>query len=93
MTTKNKTYSPEFKAKVVIDRIKGKPTSEICNEYSISKSTLYDWEQMFHENISKPFEAKNISKTEERLKKQVVKMKTVIADLTLELKKNDDEFM
>lgn len=39
----NKRYSPEFKTKVVNAYLIGKTISELAQEFSLSRTTVYDW--------------------------------------------------
>jgi transposase len=88
-----KVYDSKFKAKVVLEYLKGRLPSEICNEYGIGNATLYQWKDLFLTNINRPFEVGARTKEEEKLKKQNAKLKQIIAEQALELKKNEEEFI
>lgn len=88
-----KRYSSEIKLKVVLAYLKGKPASEVCNKFNVPRTTLHDWEKTFLANGTKAFETNKITKDEEKMKEKIIKMKSIIADLTFELKKNDDELI
>ena len=49
--TQKGSYSPEFKAKVVLDIIAGKRTlEEVCARYSLKPETVRKWRKEFTEN-------------------------------------------
>jgi len=51
-----RTFSPEFKAAVVLSILKGeKSTSEICREYKIKETVVGRWKKQFLENASVVF--------------------------------------
>ncbi|MGK5594248.1 MAG: transposase, partial [Parachlamydiaceae bacterium] len=80
-------WTPEVKAKIVLEGLSGKPITQICNDHKISPSLYYLWKDQFLQNSHKAFEARQINSREERLRKQNQKLKETIGDLTLELKK------
>ncbi|MCP5509641.1 MAG: transposase [Chlamydiales bacterium] len=88
---KIRKWSPKTKAKIVLDGLKGRKIADICNEHQISQSQYYQWRDQFVSNLDKPFETKQINNREERLKKQVNDLKSLVGDLTLELKKIEEE--
>ncbi len=59
------------------------------SEYQIHQTQYYKWREQFLENISKVFETKAQSKKEERLESENQKLKTIVGELHMELKKND----
>lgn len=86
---KGRNWTAEEKARIVLQGLKGRPVSEICNEYQIHQTQYYKWRDKFLTNASQVFETKEQSKKEERLEREVQKLKGVIGDLTVELKKSD----
>jgi len=80
------------KFQIVLEGLKGEGNlSEICNRYQITQAQYYRWRDLFLSKGAKVFELKEKSKEEERLKQEIRKLKTIIGDLTTELKKNDYE--
>jgi transposase-like protein len=84
-----RVWSASEKAAVVMEGLKGRLVIDICADYQISQSMYYKWRDQFIANASKAFEMKQITRTEERLIKENQRLKGVIGELTLELKKND----
>ncbi len=84
----NQKWSAKTKALIVMEGIKGKPVSEICAEHQLSQSQYYRWRDEFLANMHQVFE--NTSKVDEKLAKENQKLKQIIGDLTVELKKTDE---
>jgi transposase-like protein len=85
---KNRKWDAKTKALIVMDGIKGKSVSEICAEHQISQSQYYRWRDEFLANMPKVFD--NIDKKDERLIKENKRLKQIIGDLTVELKKTEE---
>lgn len=88
---KPRKWDGKTKARAVIEGIKGRKVAEICNDYQISQAQYYQWREQFLSNLDKPFEAKKATSKEERLKSEVQKLRSLVGELTLELKKSDEE--
>ncbi len=84
---KGRNWTAGDKAKIVVQGLKGRAVSEICNEYQIHQTQYYKWREQFLENIPKVFEIKAQSKKEDRLERENQKLKTMVGELTMELKK------
>ena len=80
-------WDTKTKAIVVMAGIKGKPVSEICNEYKIPQSMYYRWRDEFLSNMHQVF---NYSDREKELLRENTLLKKIIGDLTIELKKSDE---
>jgi transposase-like protein len=89
---KRRSWTPELKAKIVLEGLSGRPLAEICTQYEISQSQYYIWRDTFLSNAGKAFESRKAEHKEVVLKKQNTRLKQMVADLTLELKKNDEEW-
>ena len=50
---KGRIWTSEEKAKIVVQGLKGRAVSEICNEYQIHQTQYYKWREQFLENIPK----------------------------------------
>lgn len=84
-----RTYSPEYKAKLVIEVLQGeKELNTITGENSISPNMLRKWKAEFLENASRAFDgsrqAKEARRKEADLKKTQAQMLKTIGQLTLE---------
>jgi len=85
---KNRQWDAKTKALIVMEGIKGKPVSEICAEHQLSQSQYYRWRDEFFANIHQVFG--NSTKQDERLIKENQRLKQIIGDLTVELKKTEE---
>jgi transposase-like protein len=86
---KGRNWTAEEKANIVLQGLRGRSVAEICNEYRIHQTQYYKWRDKFLENAPKVFEAEKQTKREERLEREVQRLKGIIGDLTVELKKSD----
>ncbi len=86
---KGRNWTSAEKAKIVLQGLKGRPVVELCNEYQIHQTQYYTWRDKFLENAPKVFETAQQNKKEARLEREVQKLKGIIGDLTVELKKSD----
>ena len=82
-------WDSKTKTEIVIRGLKGAVIVELCVEYGISQTQYYQWRDQFLSNSWKAFE--NNNRREEQLLKQNAKLKGLVGELTLELKKNDEE--
>ena len=77
----------DSKTKIVLDGLKGKPIAQICNEYQISQSVYYQWRDQFMSYIDQIFEIARKGNKETRLEMENRRLKAMIGDLTIEVKK------
>lgn len=83
-------WDSKTKMGVVLLGLKGRPVAEICNEYQISQAQYYKWRDQFLEQGHKAFETMKISQKEARLERENQRLKNLVGELTLELKKSDE---
>ncbi|WP_084756252.1 transposase [Candidatus Paracaedibacter symbiosus] len=62
----------------------------MCNEHGISQSQYYQWKDQFLANASKAFEVEKASQKQARLECENQKLKGLVDELTLELKKSEE---
>ena len=63
MSTKRKTYSADFKAKLVLEVLEGeKAINEIASKYEVLPVSLKNWKKQFLENMSLAFDKSTIVK-------------------------------
>ena len=75
----------------MLERLKGKPVTVICQDYHISQAQYYQWRDQFLTNAGKPFEVAQQTEREARLQHENAQLKKLVGELTLELKKSDEE--
>ena len=87
---KRRRRTEQEKFEIVMEGIRGDAViSEICARHEVHQSQYYQWRDMFLKNGAKIFNGNRESQHERALENRIRKMKEVIGDLTLELKKND----
>ena len=86
---KRRNWTSKQKAKIVLEGLNGRPVADICNEYQLHQTQYYRWREQFLENLSEVFETKQKSSQQERLKKENERLKQMVGELTMELKKSD----
>jgi transposase-like protein len=83
-------WDAKTKAMIVVEGLKGKPVAEICTEHQISQAQYYQWRDQFLAHAAKAFEVHEQSQREARLARENARLKTLVGELTLELKKSDE---
>lgn len=86
---KRRRWTNQEKAALVVEGLKGRPVADICLEHQISQGQYYRWRDVFLAHADHVFDAAKPNRAEERLKRENAKLKTCVAELTLELKKSD----
>ena len=62
MSAKKKTYSADFKAKVVLELLsEGSTLNHVASKYEITQQSLLAWKKQFLENASQAFESSKMS--------------------------------
>ena len=80
MSTKRKTYSAEFKAKVVLEVLEGDQTiNKIASKYELLPANIKNWKKMFLENMSLAFDKSTVVKEYKTELEIVKKEKDLIA--------------
>ena len=89
MSTKRKTYSAEFKAKVVLEVLEGNETlNQIASKYELLPANVKNWKKIFLENMGLAFDksavVKEYKEKIETLQKDKDSMAKKVGELTLE---------
>jgi transposase-like protein len=85
-------WDAKTKAMIVLEGLKGKPVAELCNEHQLSQAQYYQWRDQFLAHAAKAFEVHEQSQREARLTQENARLKTLVGELTLELRKSDEVF-
>ena len=89
---KYRKWDPKTKMQIVLEGLEGRTQlSELCNKYHITQSMFYYWVKELQAKGYKVFESIKESKKEQRLKEENKKLKAIIAELSIELKKTELE--
>lgn len=86
---KKRQWDPKTKAMIVLQGLRGKPVNELCAEHQISQAQYYQWRDQFLSDAHSVFELSQKSRREFSLERENAKLKHLIGELTLELKKTD----
>jgi len=89
---KRRQWDPKTKAMIVLQGLKGKPIIDICKEHQIAQAQYYQWRDEFLNNAAKIFEP-DISARESKLQTENARLKHMIGELTMELKKSEDTWL
>jgi len=80
MSTKRKTYSADFKAKVVLEVLEAEQTiNEIASKYELLPANVKNWKKMFLENMSLAFDKSTVVKEYKAELETVKREKDLIA--------------
>ncbi|MCL2615355.1 MAG: transposase [Dehalococcoidia bacterium] len=82
---KRRKWDSKTKALIVLQGLKGRQVSDICNEYQICQSEYYRWRDEFLTKMPQLFD--NHDRREESLRMENAKLKHLVGELTLEFKK------
>jgi transposase-like protein len=85
---KRRKWDPKTKAMIVVEGLRGKPVSEICIEHQISQAQYYQWRDQFLANMPRVFAEDD--RREKALTKENARLKRIVGDLTVELKKTEE---
>ena len=85
---KRRKWDSKTKAMIVLEGLKGKPVAEICVEHQISQAQYYQWRDHFLSNMPQVFT--NDEKKDKQLTLENIRLRRIIGDLTVELKKTEE---
>ena len=87
---KRRKWTPKEKLMIVLQGLKAKNSvATICNQHQITQAQFYKWRDQLFKDGEKIFAHGGPDKNEQRLKNEVKKLKSIIGDLTIELKKTE----
>jgi transposase-like protein len=86
---KRRQWDANAKARIVLEGLQGKSVAERCNEYQINQSQYYQWCDQFPANASRAFEVHQDTRQAARLVQEKARLKPLVGELTVEVKKSD----
>ena len=89
---KRRRGKPEQKALIVLAGLKGRPLGELCAEQEISQGQDYQWRDQLLANAAKAFEPAGAPQRQGRLERENARLKVLVGELALELKKSAEIF-
>ena len=83
-------WTSHEKFRIVLEGLSGQiEITKLCAKYQIAQTQYYQWRDQLLKHGAQAFETKNITKKEQHLEQEVSKLKKIIGDLTVELKKSE----
>ena len=81
---KRRTFTPEFKAEVVLEALSGESSqAELCRRHNLSEDQLSKWKQRFLENVASLFESSD--KPSKNATERIAHLEQLVGQLTVEL--------
>ena len=85
-------WTSQQKLQIVLEGLSGQiEISKLCSKYQIAQTQYYQWRDQLLRHGKSAFETKDITKKEQRLELENQKLRRIIGDLTIELKKTELE--
>ena len=85
-------WTSQQKLQIALEGLSGSiEIGKLCAKYQIAQTQYYQWRDHLLKFGHQAFETKNITKKEQYLEQQVTKLKRIIGDMTIELKKSEYE--
>jgi transposase-like protein len=84
---RKRKWDAKTKALIAIEGLKGKSVGEICTEHQISQSQYDQWRDQCLANAARAFERHQHPRKETRLAYENARLKRLVGEWTLELKK------
>lgn len=89
---KKRKWTSQEKLRIALEGLSGQiEISKLCAKYQIAQTQYYNWRDQLLKFGHQAFETKNITKKEQHLESENQKLKRIIGDLTVELKKSEYE--
>ena len=83
---KRRTFSPEFKAEVVLEALRGESSqAELCRRYNLSEDHLSKWKQQFLENAAETVFGSTDQHPSEAETERIAYLEQLVGRLTVEL--------
>lgn len=81
--SKHRTFTPEFKAQVVLEILSGaKTAAEACREHDLSPQVVNHWKAEFIQNAPKLFQGDARSETDQA---RIADLERLVGKLTMQL--------
>lgn len=87
---KNRKWSSQEKLRIVLEGLSGQiEISKLCAKYQMAQTQYYQWRDQLLKYGNQAFETKNQTKKEQHQEQEIQKLRRIIGDLTVELKKSE----
>ena len=85
-------WTSQQKLQIVLEGLSGQiDISKLCAKYQVSQAQYYKWRDQLLKHGTQAFEIKDVTKKEQHLQQENNKLRRIIGDLTIELKKTEIE--
>jgi transposase-like protein len=85
-------WTSQQKLQIVLEGLSGQiEISKLCAKYQVSQAQYYKWRDQLLKHGTQAFEIKDVTKKEQHLQLENQKLRRIIGDLTVELKKTEIE--
>ena len=89
---KRRKWSSQEKLKIILEGLSGQiEISKLCAKYQIAQTQYYKWRDQLLQFGHQAFDQKTVTNKEQHLEQEVKKLKSIIGDLAIELKKTELE--
>ena len=89
---KRRKWTSKEKLQIVLEGLRGQvPLGELCARHQLSQSQYYQWRDQLLNHGAKVFDRGGPEQTEQRLRLELRQLKTLVGELTVELKKSEAE--
>jgi len=89
---KRRQWTGKQKLQIVLEGLGGKvPLGELCARHQIGQAQYYQWRDQLFNYGAKVFDRGGPEQTEQRLREENRRLKTLVGELTVELKKSEVE--
>ena len=79
---KRRTFTPEFKARVVLEALRGENSqAELCRRHNLSEEQVSKWKQQFLENAASLFESSD--KSSKAATERIAHLEQLVGQLTV----------
>jgi transposase-like protein len=85
-------WTSQEKLKIVLEGLSGQiEINKLCAKYQVAQAQYYKWRDQLLKFGFQAFDQKTITKKEDHLQQENLKLRRIIGDLTIELKKTELE--
>ncbi len=89
---KRRKWTGKEKLQIVLEGLRGTvPLGELCTRHQLSQSQYYQWRDQLLNQGATVFDRGGPEQAEQRLREEVRRLKALIGELTVELKKSEGE--
>lgn len=89
---KRRKWNSKEKSQIVLEGLRSQTTvGDLCLKYGITQAQYYQWRDRFLGTCHEAFENSDKDKRELRFREEIRRLRGIIGELTVELKKSEDE--